>query len=449
MAYGRMDVAVPLAATNKREFSEKWGAFAKIVDPTVDIEALRGCGQQVRRSERHNCAKRGVRIFVRPVSCGNRTWCPHDARRYVMDEVDDSLELVNQLRRTVGRGTKLWFTSWEFTQGDRHGDLVPNDGLGEYRSLGIQRLEVAFPGIMVGGVASVHFWSSSLPLSKWRPHIHGVLLSWVYDNSLSVVGEDDEKSVGGFTERARYLRPDVLESMKVEWKKDLEKKYGLVPQQVQFRKYNVRWNKPSWLSGKMRHRLEYAYRRPIADLHPIVAEGRLGALDEESIALARRLILRPREQRVAWFGWMQPRVRDKYVAFGMKVKKCRDCGHDPHFVRCENVREVEETVIVRRGRYDYVKNVYVQQKVETVARKYRCPCAKTRMFPKKADRERMRRRKVCPDCGEAVEWRHDTDNLMSWDAAAAQGYERIVSDDEAWMDDTERWSIPVPTATGR
>src|SRR6202008_4007167 len=115
---------------------------------------------QVRRSEPHNCAKKGVRIFVRPVACGNRIWCPHDARNYVMNEVDDVLELVNQLRRTVGRGTKLWFTSWEFTQAERHGDLIPNDGLGDYRALAIKRLEAAFPDVMVGGVASAHFWHS-------------------------------------------------------------------------------------------------------------------------------------------------------------------------------------------------------------------------------------------------------------------------------------------------
>jgi hypothetical protein len=95
------------------------------------------------------------------------------------------------------------------------------------------------------------------------------------------------------------------------------------------------------------------------------------------------------------------------------------------------------------------KRVWVPQKVETFTRKYRCPCAKTGMVPKKSYRDKMRRRKVCPDCHEAVEWRNDTDNLMSWDAAAAAGLEFIGSSDEAWMDGAESWSIPVPTATWR
>jgi hypothetical protein len=176
---------------------------------------------------------------------------------------------------------------------------------------------------LLAGVGAVHNWHSDEPWRGFFFHLHFTVLCLYYD-----------KVSGGFGRNQMFLDPPHLLMLRELWRQKFEDRYGRTIAKT----FDVHWHY-SHGQGRLRHRLQYQFRRAVLDCYK--ATYRSGVPTSLNRDWAERLLYPPKNmKRLQWFGFLSDGVKAKFLKEKLSIaleKKavrdkerrkvpCPDCG---------------------------------------------------------------------------------------------------------------------------
>lgn len=324
-----------LRAISLDEYSKKeldWRYLKIVEDIAPDkVGKLRECRKSVRLGE---CEDHGHKYYKGSL-CRLRDLCPVDASGFANDQGEDAFEIMNlRARRVDGHNDRVWYCDLDLPR--EAWNLVSNDGLGDFRTVGIATMEEMFSEngrYLLWYRIDAQYWHSRDVMLGWYPHLHITLSSIAYDTVV-------KKHVRLNFWQADMRRHNDSKLSRV-WKKNFEAKYGTLHS-----KRMVTWFHYSERQSSVKHWVRYAARSPVIDLYKALYGMMYRGTDEEKAWLARLLLRPDGEKRGLWCGIASSRIRRKYLAMlniilpdqaaRRKVRRrklCLECGSEIHWGR--------------------------------------------------------------------------------------------------------------------
>ena len=226
--------------------------------------------------------------------------------------------------------------------------------------------------IEIGFDASPQYWHSRMPASGWVPHIHAVVPRLFF-----------EKDSGKLLNlRLEHIDKDVLQMM---WRSAVEARYGESKARFGggYEKFSL-WMKYTKTQRGLDKRLRYAYRGIEFDFNKEI----LGGSDYAYRGVASDVYLGIVEPSHEWLVWQADFVRD-----ALTLRHKRHVGYG-----------------LFSGKNMSAESKYMQTlKLD---------------FGTKKERDKLRRVRLCPHCGDMLEKDYDAP-LMDRSEAVAKGYEHL------------------------
>jgi len=303
----------------------------------LDAHAIKYCGSSFYR---YDCIECGESQLV-AISCKHRNYCPKCAANYTNMKVNHAWDSVFSHFAKIKSSylIQIVFTCpWEYRE-----NIAKNPS--RFFHVVYRTLDAYLPEWeKSGGVAGIHYIGDKNPFGL-HPHIHVLVPNFVFSKKGGGIGYFKRK-------RPFFNVKKLREEYSAQFEGEYHEKYDEMNLYVNY----VRMDN----EDKVKHKLRYAFKKPIEFYAPIIEKLGDDIKDEELDFIFR--ILKRECKSYRYFGYLADGVKSRYLShLGIEYIHFKDWSEQPLLCKeCDGqmIRSNEKVIWWQLETYDeYAKRV--------------------------------------------------------------------------------------------